>query len=253
VPAQHDRIRLSPAALVSALGDNWSPDLVQAAIDLLAGSEGRFPAGARRLPPDLVRAVQRERLLMAAIRAAAELGYRGMNVQDVIDRAGVSRPTFYEHFVNKDDCFVAAFDAGASRLRTRVEQEAALGGDVWRDRLRLGFVALLDFTRTEPDTARTVIVEARAADTATVMHRVALLESFTACIDDGVREYLSEADDHSRLTAAGVVGGVESLLYSRIARGEADSLDALLPSLMYFAVLPYEGHDAANEELTARA
>ncbi len=253
MPAQHDRIRLSPAALISALGDNWSPDLVQAAIDLLAGSEGRFPAGARRLPPDLVRAVQRERLLMAAIRAAAELGYRGMNVQDVIDRAGVSRPTFYEHFANKDDCFVAAFDAGATRLQTRIEQEAALGGDVWRERLRLGFTALLDFTRTEPDTARTVIVEARSADTATVMHRVALLESFTTCIDAGVREYVSGGDDHSPLTAAGVVGGVESLLYSRISRGQAGDLDALLPSLMYFAVLPYEGHDAANEELTTAA
>jgi AcrR family transcriptional regulator len=231
------------------LGDNWSPDLVQAAIDLLAGSEGRFPAGVRRLPPDLVRAVQRERLLMAAIRAAAELGYRGMNVQDVIDRAGVSRPTFYEHFANKDDCFIAAFDAGAERLRTRIEQGFVSGGDVWRERLRLGFTALLEFTRTEPDTARTVIVEARAADNATVMHRVALLESLTACIDAQVREYLAGAGDHSPLIAAGVVGGVETLLYSRIAGGEAGDLDTLLPSIMYFAVLPYEGHDAANEEL----
>lgn len=253
MPAHHDRIQLSPAALVATLSDDWSPDLVQAAIDLLAGSEGRFPAGVRRLPPDLVRAVQRERLLMATIHAAAELGYRGMSVQAVIDRAGVSRPTFYEHFANKDDCFVAAFDAGATRLRTQIEQESARGGDVWRERLRLGFAALLDFIRTEPDTARTVIVEARAADTATVMHRVALLESFTACIDAQVREYLADADDHPLLTAAGVVGGVESLLYSRIARGEGSDLDALLPSLMYFAVLPYEGHDAANEELAAAA
>jgi AcrR family transcriptional regulator len=253
VPPQPDRIRLSPAALVSALGDNWSPDLVRAAIDLLAGSEGRFPAGARRLPPDLVRAVQRERLLMAAVRAAAELGYRGMNVQDVIDRAGVSRPTFYEHFTNKDDCFVAAFDTGAARLRTRIEEESALGGDVWRDRLRRGLAALLDFTRTEPDIARTVIVEARAADAATVMHRVALLDYFTACIDAQVREHLAGAGDHSPLTAAAVVGGVEALLYSRIARGEPTDLAALLPTLMYFAVLPYEGHEAANEELGTTA
>lgn len=253
MPAQHDRIRLSPAVLGTALGDNWSPDLVQAAIDLLADSEGRFPSGARRLPADLVRAVQRERLLLATLRAAAELGYRGMNVQDVIDRAGVSRPTFYEHFANKDDCFVAAFDTGAMRLRTRIEQDSALGGDVWRDRLRLGLAALLDFTRTEPDIARTVIVEARAADAATVMRRVALLDSFTACIDAEANEFLTATEDHSPLTAAAVVGGVESLLYSRIARGHAGDLDALLPSLMYFAVLPYEGHEAANEELTPTA
>ena len=47
------------------------------------------------------------------LRAAAELGYREANVQDVIERAGVSRPTFYEHFANKEDCFLAAFDTGA--------------------------------------------------------------------------------------------------------------------------------------------
>jgi hypothetical protein len=31
--------------------------------------------------------------------------------------------------------------------------------------------------------------------------------------------------------------------------GEAGDVESLLPSLMYFAVLPYEGHEAASEEL----
>ncbi len=55
------------------------------------------------------------------LMAASELGYRETNVQDVIDRAGVSRPTFYEHFANKEDCFLAAFDTSAARLRTKVD------------------------------------------------------------------------------------------------------------------------------------
>ncbi|HVD38106.1 MAG TPA: hypothetical protein VNC15_04675, partial [Solirubrobacterales bacterium] len=49
------------------------------------------------------------------------------------------------------------------------------------------------------------------------------------------------------LTASGIVGGVESLLYSRLCKQEYDQLEALLPSLMYFVVLPYEGHEAAAE------
>ena len=32
-----------------------------------------------------------------------------------------------------------------------------------------------------------------------------------------------------------------------------DDLEPLLPSLMYFAVLPYEGHEAASEELAIGA
>ena len=61
------------------------------------------------------------------LRAVSELGYRSTNVQDVIERAGVSRPTFYEHFSNKDDCFLAAFDTSAQRLRDQVATAAERG------------------------------------------------------------------------------------------------------------------------------
>ena len=81
-------------------------------------------------------------------------------MQDVIDRAGVSRPTFYEHFSNKEDCFLAAFDTSAERLRKKVDAAARKGGDVWRDRVRLGLEALLRFAMREPDTARMMVVEA---------------------------------------------------------------------------------------------
>jgi len=244
-----DRNQINGDLLVAALGDNWPPELVQTAAELLADSESRFPSGPRRLPGDLVRAIQRERLLVGMLRAVSELGYRSTNVQDVIERAGVSRPTFYEHFTNKDDCFLAAFDTCAARLRNQVATAAAEGGDVWRDRLRGGFGAVLAFASTEPEAARMVIVEARAATPAAALRRVALLDHFATCIDTKVRELLPAGTTHSSITASGVVGGVESLLYSRLNKGEMDDLPALLPSLMYFAVLPYEGHLAASEEL----
>jgi AcrR family transcriptional regulator len=187
------------------------------------------------------------------LMAASELGYRGTNVQDVIDRAGVSRPTFYEHFANKEDCFLAAFDTSAARLRRKVDAAAQRGGDRWRDRLRFGLAALIEFAIAEPQTARTLIVEARAASADAVMRRVQLLEGFAECLDAEVRELLPADPDCSSVTASGVVGGVEALLYSRLCKEEFDNLEELLPSLMYFAVLPYEGHEAANEELALQA
>lgn len=244
------RIQLSQDMLIAAFGDNWSPDDVSAAAELLAGGEGRFPSGIRSLPSDLVRAVQRERLLAATMRAAAELGYRDYSVQDVLDRAGVSRPTFYEHFENKEDGFLAAFDAAASRLRERLER-AAEGGDSWRERLRLALAELLRFVREEEDAAVMLVVDARAASAAALERRDALLESFAECLDSQVRAGLVEAPAPSEVSAAGIVGGIESLLYSRLYRGEGKDLDSLLPSLMYFAVLPYEGHEAASEEMNA--
>ena len=230
-----DRIQLSQESLVAAIGDGWTSDQIDAVVELLANREGRFPSGARKLPSDLVRAVQRERLIVAMLKAAAELGYREANVQDVLDRAGVSRPTFYEHFANKEDCFLAAFDTSAERLRDKVEVAALQGGDVWRDRVRLGIEELLRFASTEPDAARAMIVEARAGSVDAVLRRAELLDHFAACLDAQVRRLLPEAPAFSMTTATGIIGGVESLL----------------PSLMYFVVLPYEGHEVASEELAA--
>src|SRR5262245_21318470 len=129
------RVQLSQEMLLTAIGDRWSPGEVSAAAELLAGADGQFPSGIRSLPPDLVSAIQRARLLVATLRATAELGYREMSVQDVLDRAGVSRPTFYEHFENKEACFLTALDGASGRLRTRITAAGSVDGG-WRDRLR---------------------------------------------------------------------------------------------------------------------
>jgi AcrR family transcriptional regulator len=242
-----DRIQLSQETLLAAIGSDWPPEQVEAALDLLANSSGKFPSGVRKLPPELIRAVQRERLIVAMLNAAADLGYLETNVQDVIDRAGVSRPTFYEHFSNKEDCFLAAFDTSAERLRKMVHAAARDGGDVWRDRVRSGLQALLRFASHEPDTARTMVVEARAASATAVRRRVELMDDFAECLDSQARELLPDHRAGTGVTASGIVGGVESLLYSRLCKQEYDQLESLLPSLMYFVVLPYEGHEAAAE------
>lgn len=248
-----DRIHLSEEKLIEAIGSHWPPAQIDAAVELLSSSDGKFPSGVRKLPSDLVSAVQRERLIVAMLRAASELGYRGANVQDVIERAGVSRPTFYEHFANKEDCFLAAFDVTATRLRERVTTASEKGGHNWRNRLRFGLETLLHFVSTEPEAARTLIVEARAASPEAVKRRDNLLDHFAACIDTQVREHLPNPPSYSPITSAGIVGGVEALLYSRINKSELDELDSLLPSMMYFLVLPFEGHEAAGEELAVLA
>ncbi len=244
-----DRVELSQEMLVAALGDSWSQADVSAAAELLSGGEGQFPSGIRSLPSDLVSAVQRERLLAAMLRATAELGYREVSVQDVLERSGVSRPTFYEHFENKEACFLAAFDNAAKRLRDRLEA-AAEDGEGWRPRLRLSLEELLRFVSEDPDAAMTLIVDARAACPPALERRDQLLDHFASCLDTQVRAEASDGKPApSAIAAAGIVGGIEALLYSRLNRGEADDVQSLLPSLMYFAVLPYEGHEVASEEL----
>lgn len=238
---------LSQEKLASAVGDRWSAEELQEAIALLSRADGRFPAGVRTLPPDLVRAVQRERLLAAMLKTVTEIGYKALTVQDVLTRAGISRPTFYEQFDDKEACFLAAFDVSAQQLRERIGAAVEAAGGGWREKLRGGLAELLRFVAEEPEAARAVIVEARASSPAGLLRRDELLDRFAACIDDLVREELDEAP--SAIAAAGVVGGIESVLYARLQKEETEQLDDLLPSLMYFAVLAYAGQEAASEEL----
>ena len=242
-----ERIILSREKLASAVGDRWSDAELNEAVSLLTRADGRFPAGVRTLPPDLVKAVQRERLLAAMIETIGEVGYNALTVQNVLARAGISRPTFYEQFDDKEDCFLAAFDGAAARMRACVEAGVAEAGPDWRGQLRGGLAGLLAFIAEEPKEARAVIVEARASTPAGLRRRDELLDRFAACIDALVREDLEEPP--SAIAAAGVVGGIESVLYARLQKGEAEKLEELLPSLMYFAVLAYAGREAAGDEL----
>jgi AcrR family transcriptional regulator len=67
-----------------------------------------LPPGRHGLPREVVQRNQRERMIAAAAKAVAERGYVGTTVRDITRRARVSKRTFYEHFANKEECFVAA-------------------------------------------------------------------------------------------------------------------------------------------------
>ena len=73
---------------------------------------------SRKLPPgtgtpreQVVRS-QRERLFGAMVAVSSERGYAATTVADLIALSGVSRSAFYEHFANKDECFVATLERG---------------------------------------------------------------------------------------------------------------------------------------------
>jgi AcrR family transcriptional regulator len=121
-----------------------------------------LPRGPHRLAREVVEASQRGRLLDAMARAVAEKGYGAVSVADVIARAGVSRKTFYVHFRDRLDCFLAAYDVGVEVLLATVR-------DAGRDETeplaiaRARTRAYLAVLASEPDFARTFLLEVTAA------------------------------------------------------------------------------------------
>jgi AcrR family transcriptional regulator len=81
---------------------------------------------------------QRGRLLFAVAQVVAEKGYGARPVADVVERASVSRTTFYEMFRDKEACFLAAFSFGVEVVlgQMRAVSETLGDPDDWRAHVR---------------------------------------------------------------------------------------------------------------------
>ena len=91
--------------------------------------------------------VQHARILGAVFDIAADRGASNMTVATIVERAGVSRRTFYEFFSDRDDCVLAAFGAGVSRVSERVLPAYQAEND---GQIRAALTALLGFFDEQP-------------------------------------------------------------------------------------------------------
>jgi AcrR family transcriptional regulator len=156
---------------------------VDSAAEIPSEIPRRLPRGTHGLDPSLVAASQRTRLLEAVGRAVAEKGYAAATIDDIVRDAGVSKKTFYEHFSDKLDCFLAAYEAASDELLAHVTAaqdgvgvatgggSPATGGGSrgaapdsdWLARTRAGIHAYLRWLAAEPALARVFLIEIAAA------------------------------------------------------------------------------------------
>lgn len=199
-----------------------------------AGDPGRgpdqLPSGRHGLLPSYVAANQRERILSAVVQATAELGYTDMSVEAIIARAGVSRRTFYEHFRNKEDAFLAAYDA-AVHQQARCIRRAYFRQTTVRERLRAGIRAYMQFMASEPELARMCIVEVLAAGPQAIARRNEAMRMFAEIIEDNIHELIPGCQ-RAALTSETIVGGIHEVVFSRILANRIDELPGLADDLL---------------------
>jgi AcrR family transcriptional regulator len=191
---------------------------------------------------------QRSRILEAMIEVCAERGYAETRVADVIAYAGVSRKTFYELFTDREDCFLAAYDALVGML---LEQTAAAyqsdPSAPWPERLRRGLTAFLTQVAQHPARARFAIVEVLSAGPRALARRDAAIRQFTDFIDAGRAETSVEVPG---ILALLMTGGVNELIYSEILHGATAQLPSRVPDLVFALTQPFLGPQQAAEERT---
>lgn len=226
----------------------------QAATKVQAGAEGTGASGeveATPHPPKLevVNSPKREQILVGMLEAVGADGYDATSVRTVLARTGLYRQAFYDNFVDKDACYLAAFDAGVERLEAVVAAAAASAGS-WRGKLRAGLGGLLDFLDEAPDVGRALFVEVHAAGAEALARRAEAMKRAADFIDLA-RAEVGEAESPPPIAPEGIVAGIHAVVHSRLSTGANEGFRGLLPEFMYFAVLPYFGADAASAEMQA--
>ncbi|MCW2941972.1 MAG: HTH-type transcriptional repressor Bm3R1 [Actinomycetia bacterium] len=199
-------------------------------------------AGRHGLPPDAVAANQRERLINAFARVAAENGYAHTTISQVTDTAGVSKKTFYVHFPSLEECFLAAYEHGSKLLLAQMFRAYNAETD-WRDAVREALRTLFRVLAAEPAFARISVIETSAAG-----HKV---RSARIRVTAGYRDFLigPAMPRVPGVIRDSIIGGIYSTIYSYIEMGRTADLPELVPAMTYFALLPFLDRDEAAKEL----
>jgi AcrR family transcriptional regulator len=104
----------------------------------------RLPRGARRL-----------QLLQAAQDVFVAHGFHAAAMDDIADRAGVSKPVLYQHFPGKRELYLALLEQQVGELADRMT-EAMAGTDDNHDRVYAAVGAYFDFIDAEGEAFRLV-------------------------------------------------------------------------------------------------
>jgi AcrR family transcriptional regulator len=177
----------------------------------------RLPRGRHNLSREDVAGLQRARILAALAEVLTERGYVNTPVAAVIERAGVSRETFYEQFASKQDCFIAALEETVTELATTLASAVATADGTPIDRFDRMLAVYLDALVASPDRARLFLIETYAVGEDAMRRRLQLQAQFV----DGLVAIFGRTSARDRAVCEALVGAAVSLVTARFVSGDA--------------------------------
>ncbi len=192
-------------------------------------------------------AADRDRLREALLDLCAERGYQKLKLTDLLSRADFDEAAFRRDYADLDAYFAAVLGEIYDQFFARAQQAVA-GVRGWRDRMRATAYALLRYLRADERVARLAAVEVQHAGKRAQELFQETFFRLVNLLDEGSAE--AEGPDSPGLaTAIGVGGVVFARIQEAVAKGELGLGEEEIPELMYAAVFPYLGAEAAEEEL----
>lgn len=164
----------------------------------------------------------RDRLLLGMAEAIREHGgFRSVTVAEVVRQARTSRRTFYQHFDDRESCFLALFDVVSARLLETIA-DAATGDGPFAQRVERGVAAYLGAGAAEPVLTRALVQETASLGPEGLARHRAMNERWAQQITRLVEE-ARQHDDTLRplpLEAATIItGGFRDLVLTALDQG----------------------------------
>ncbi len=193
----------------------------------LGGALSPLPRGRHNLSRDEVARSQRLRLSIAMATACAQVGYVDTSVKAILERANVSRLTFYELYDSKLDCFLDALDVVGGALLVNLRGTSRRDDDLLA-RAEQSVDRYIDAIVNNLPFARLYIVEAHAAGPVALQRRAEL----QAQVVDQLARQVRAKDADARFACEAYVSAVSALVTLPVATGDVAAIRALRDPLV---------------------
>ncbi|MED7929833.1 TetR/AcrR family transcriptional regulator [Nonomuraea sp. LP-02] len=161
------------------------------------------PRGTR-----LPRLARRRQLLSAAQEVFVENGYHAAAMDEIADRAGVSKPVLYQHFPGKLELYLALLDLHVDDMVNRC-RDALASTNENKLRVQATFQAFFDFVSTQGEAFR-LVFESDLRNVAPVRQRVERsLRECAEMVSALIQEDTGCTSDEAHLLGVGLVGMAE--------------------------------------------
>ncbi|MGW7449520.1 TetR/AcrR family transcriptional regulator [Kitasatospora sp. NPDC054795] len=158
------------------------------------------PRGAR-----LPRSARREQLLGAAQEVFVAQGYHAAAMDDIADRAGVSKPVLYQHFPGKLELYLALLDKHCDALVESTREALSATTDN-KQRVANTMEAYFNYVSSESGAFR-LVFESDLTNEPAVRERVERAsEASATLVSKVIQEDTDLPEAESKLLAAGVCG-----------------------------------------------